>query len=292
MSFMTRRRLTGTSVLIAAALMLPGCVVAEPETLEEPVAEGELPAIIVQSGNIRIGTSPNFPPMEYKDEETFATIGLDIDIMHALADHWGVELVLVEQPFAQLLNSVATGRVDLVMSGISDTVDRQQTVSFVDYFSSAGRFYTTSDKADRYATDEDLCGAKVAASMATDYYAQIGALSDELCVANGLPPIERLGTDSGAAARLQIEQGRTDLAVQGAENLAFFEIETPGVYTAVGSPLPAQPLGIVVDKENTALADAVLAAVEALRADGTWAEILKRWKLEDADMEPTINGVE
>jgi len=49
-----------------------------------------------------------------------------------------------------------------------------------------------------------------------------------------------LPTDSGAAARLQIEQGRADLAAQGAENLIYINTKEQGKYQAVLDPLPAK----------------------------------------------------
>ena len=284
-------RLAAALLVASASLALTGCVVSQkPSTDASAGASGGLPPAIAQTGTIRIGTSPDFPPMEYKDDKTAENTGVDIDLMNALANQWGVKLEIVEAPFDQLLNSVATGRVDIVMSGISDTVERQQTVTFVDYFMSQGRLYTTGANASKFTSPESLCGATVAVSSKTDYYEQIATLSKEVCENKGKAAIKRLGTDSGAAARLQIEQGRADLAVQGGENLAYLDKTNPGKYKAVLKPLPGTPFGAVVQKGNTQLADAVLKGFKDLKASGEYQKILAKWGVDYGDMPPVVNG--
>ena len=292
---MTRfNRRAGVAVAVAA-LALSGCVMSQPAPSAEPSggagSVAGLPPAIAQSGTIRIGSSPDFPPMEFKDpKNTSVTIGAYIDLMNALAAKLGVKVQLVESPFDQLLNSVATGRVDVVMSGISDTVERQKTATFVDYFNSQGRFYTTTAKAAPFTTPESICGKKVAVSSKTDYYDQIAVLSKDVCEGAGKPAIERLGTDSGAAARLQIDQDRADLAVQGGENLAYLDSQEPGKYKIVFDPLPGTPFGAVVAKDDMQLANALLQAFKDIQASGEYDQILAKWGLQDGKMEPVING--
>jgi polar amino acid transport system substrate-binding protein len=286
-----RRRRVAIALGIASATVLTACIPMQVDTDEAGAGTGGLPATIAKSGVLRVGMSPDFPPMEYKDDQTDQTVGMDVDLANAVAEELGVRVERVESPFDQLLNSVATGRVDVVMSGISDTTERQKTVSFVDYFMSQGRFYTVRPKAGGYTEQTSVCGKSVAVSSKTDYYDQIATLSETVCQSAGLPEIRRLGTDSGAAARLQIEQGRADLAVQGGENLAYLEKTEPGKYVRVLDPLPGTPFGAVVAKDDTALAEALKGAFEKLQADGEYDEILGHWGLDYGKMAPVINGV-
>jgi len=62
-----------------------------------------------------------------------------------------------------------------------------------------------------------------------------------------------LPTDSGAAARLQIEQGRADLARRVPENPHLINKQEQGKYQAVLDPLPASPFGIMIKKGGTQL---------------------------------------
>ncbi len=279
------------AALAVASLALSGCVMSQSAQNEAEASGDGLPAAIAQTKKLRIGTSPDFPPMEFKDPDTQETVGVDVDLMNALADQWGVELQIVESPFDQLLNSVATGRVDIVMSGISDTLERQETATFVDYFNSQGRFYTTGDRAAPYTSPTSICGHTVAVSSKTDYYEQIEKLSKEVCEGAGQPAIKRLGVDSGAAARLQIEQGRADLAVQGGENLAYLDTQDPGKYKTVLDPLPGTPFGAVIKKDDTQLANAVQKGFADLQASGEYDKILAKWGLDYGKRTPEINSV-
>jgi polar amino acid transport system substrate-binding protein len=270
-------------------MLLTGCAGAA--TTDTGKSDSDLPAAVAASGKLRVGISPAFPPMEYRDEKTNQIVGVDVDIANALAQELGVELEVVEQPFDQLINSVATGRVDIVISGISDTVERQKTVDFVDYFASHGRFYTLQERASEFTKPEDLCGKKVAVSKKTDYYLQVQDYDARHCSGNGLPKVELLPTDSGSAARLQLEQRRADVAVQGAENLAFFEKSDPTKFEPVLDQLASKPFGVVIKKGDKQMADAVHKGLTALVEKGTYKSILDKWGVSHGAMTPTVNGV-
>ncbi|WP_395405867.1 ABC transporter substrate-binding protein (plasmid) [Arthrobacter sp. UC242_113] len=249
-----------------------------------------LPQTIKDAGKIRVGTSPNFPPMEFRDSEN-KLAGVDIELQEKLGEVLGVEIEVVESPFDQLINSVQTGRVDLVMSGISDTLERQKTADFVDYFNSQGSLYTSGARAAEFKQETDICGKKLAVSGKTDYFEQVKALSQTACVDKGLPAVDILPTDSGAAARLQIDQGRVDLAAQGRENLAYFEQTEPGKYAGVLEPLAAKPFGILVMKGEEELANAVKDALNTVIESGDYQKILDKWGVGYGAMTPVINGV-
>lgn len=289
---MSRFPLRAGVAVAAAALLFSGCVASQAAPSAAPSNANGLPPAIAQSGKLKVGTSPAYAPMTFKDpKNTTETVGADIDLVNAVAKQLGLTVELAETPFDQLINSVATSRVDVVMSGISDTVERQKSATFVDYLNSQGRFYSTANNAAQYTSQESICGKKVAVSAKTDYYDQVAAVSKEACESKGKPAVERLGTDSGAAARLQIEQGRADLAVQGGEGIAYIDkFQDPGKYKVVLDALPGTPFGAIVKKDDTQLANALLKAFEDIQASGEYDTILKKWGLEEYKLKPVING--
>jgi polar amino acid transport system substrate-binding protein len=274
---------------VAAMLGLAGCVSGTTDSASADGSATGLPSVITASGSLRIGVSPDFPPMEYKAPDTQRTIGLDVELQDALGEVLGIRIERVESPFDQLINSSRTGRVDLVMSGLSDTRVRQETSDFVDYFMSRGRIYTLATKAGAFTKATDICGKTIAVSAKTDYYNQVKDLADRTCT-TGLPSVNILPTDSGAAARLQIEQGRADLAAQGVENLIYINQKEQGKYQAVLDPLPASPFGIMVKKGGTQLTNAVLAAMRQLVASGRYQQILDKYGVGYGATKPVVNG--
>lgn len=293
---MQRIRLSSAVAVSAASLLLlSGCAVAAPTPAASDDTSSDsaiaLPSDIKKSGKIRVGVAPDFPPLEYLDPDTNKLTGMDIDLQKKIGETLGVEIEVVESPFDQLINSLKTGRVDIVMSGISDTVERQETMDFVDYYNSAGRLFTQAKRAGEFKNDSDICGKTLTVSGKTDYYEQVKQLSKEVCVSAGKAAINILPTDGSAAAQLQVEQGRADLAVMGAENFAYNEKTNPGKFAAVYEPLKAKPFGVAIKKGSTELADAVLAALQAMVADGSYQKILEDYNLGGGAMTPAINGV-
>lgn len=256
----------------------------------DDTSKSGLPAAVAQSGTLRVGMSPDFPPMEYRDEKAKKLTGVDVELANALAKQLGVKAEFVEQSFDQLLNSVQTGRVDIVMSGLSDTVERQKTVDFIDYFGSEGRFYSLQGDAAKYTEPTDACGKTLAVSKKTDYYQQAQDFDKKYCSGAGKPEIRLLPTDSGSAARLQLEQGRVDIALQGAENLAYFEKKDPSKFETILDPLESKPFGIVMKKDDSKMSGAILKAMNALVKDGTYERILTKSGMEYAVITPALNG--
>ncbi len=272
----------------AAVFLLAGCGSSATPTEE---SAGGNAINTVKSGVLTVGLSPDFPPMEYRDPSTNELTGADIDIVNEIAKRLELEVEFTEQKFDQLVNSVKTERVDITFSGMSDTVERQKTVDFVDYFQSKGRFYTLGADKDKYTKATDACGKPIAVSKATDYYPKLKEFSAETCTAAGLPEVEIIPADSGAAARLQLDQGRAVLAVQGAENLTYFATQEPGKYEIVLPELTNTPFGAAFKKGNTEFGEKVLEAFKSMNDDGTTETILEKYNLGYGLMEPVINGV-
>ncbi|MGO1948304.1 MAG: ABC transporter substrate-binding protein [Mycobacteriaceae bacterium] len=278
-----RKPLAVLATCTVTALSLAGCVI-QPDYGTE---DGEVRTI--EDDVLTVGLSPDFPPLEYL--ENGELIGSDVDLITEAADRMDLRVEFEHSKFDQLINSVRTDRVDIVISGMSDTVERQKTLEFVDYYTTQARFYTTPDQSGQFTTPEDVCGNSVAVSTKTDYYPELQTFNTDVCTDNGNPALKIVGTDSGAAARLQLDQGRAQLAVQGGENLAYFEQEEPGKYQIVLDQLMDQPFAAAVNKGNMALAEAVRDAFQEMYDDGTTEAILDEWDLTDGLREPVVNEV-
>ena len=280
---MKKNVLKGGIAVLGLALALTGCGSAAKS------ADGQLSTI--KDGVLTVGLSPDFPPMEYLDETTNKLVGVDVDIVTEIGKRLDLKVDYTHQKFDQLINSVRTDRVDIVFSGMSDTVERQKTVDFIDYFKSVGRFYVLGANKAKYTQDTDVCGQSVAVSSKTDYYPALQRFSKEKCEGAGKPAVNIVPTDSGAAARLQLDQGRAQVAIQGAENLVYFEKKNPGKYAMVLGNVNELPFGAATKKGNTALQDKVVKAFQDMKADGTLKKILDSHNVGYGLTDPVLNGV-
>ena len=239
----------------------------------------ELPASIKAKGEIVVAIMPNYPPMDFKDPATNTLTGLDYDLGNALAERLGVKIKWQETGFEQMINALTTDRVDMVMSGMTDTAERQASVTFVDYFTSGPQFYTLQKNKD-FNEIIDLCGKKVGTSRRTTFPAEIAEWSKANCEAAGKPAINVIGTEGSADARAQLRQSRIDAAMQGSETLPYLKTQEKDMYKTVGLPISKQFTGLGVSKKKPELSEAVKVAMQSMVDDGTYQTILKKWDLE------------
>ncbi|WP_051897653.1 ABC transporter substrate-binding protein [Sciscionella sediminilitoris] len=253
----------------------------------DPELRGLLPEDIRGRGELVLGLNPIFAPMEFRPPGSEEIHGFDLDFARALAKTFGVRLRISVSPFDQLINSLSTNRVDVVISGLSDSVTREKTLDMVDYFQSGAQVFTTARKAGTIADLHQLCGHSIGLSKVTDNFETIKNYSATEC---GERPIEIVGVDSSASARLQLQQGRVEASVQEPETLAYVMAQAPGTFVRLGKPLNPAPYAMAIAKQKKRLTAAVLAAARKLFADGTYRKLLKTWNLQGSALpRPELN---
>lgn len=251
----------------------------------------ELPERIASKKAIVVANVPNYPPLEFKDPKTNTLTGLDIDLGNALAKKLGVDIKWEEISFEQMVSALTTGRADMILSGMSDLPGRRDTLDFVDYLESGAQFYTTLDRKDEYKVPTDLCGKIVGASRRTSFPKEMETWSKKACEDAGKPALKIVGTEGSADARTQLRQKRLDAAVQGSETLPYLLNLEPNTYQIVGEPFTSVHQGMGFAKKDTQLRDAVAKAFGEMIADGTYADVLKKWDLSAAKVDKLmING--
>jgi polar amino acid transport system substrate-binding protein len=251
-----------------------------------------VPDRIKAAGKIVIATQPNYAPITYKDPAVNKLTGFDIELGDAIATELGLKAEWQETAFAQMLPSLQTGRVDMVMAGMADLPSRREAADFVNYMQSGAQFYTVTAFRDSIKSPEDLCGKSVGASRVTNWPRQIGEWSEANCVAKGRPAVTVVGTEGSVDARNQIKTQRIQGAVQGSETMAYFQGLEPNTYIPLGAPFTQSLVGIPFTKtpEGNQLRNAVKGAIERLMAKGTYKALIDKYGLKDNGLNAvTIN---
>jgi ABC-type amino acid transport substrate-binding protein len=94
-------------------------------------------AITALASELRIGISPDYPPLAFKNEGRI--VGIEADNARALGELIGQTMTLVEMPFAKLLPALAAGEIDVIMSGYSVTEERAKVVTYTDAYMKMGQ---------------------------------------------------------------------------------------------------------------------------------------------------------
>ncbi|WP_215786289.1 ABC transporter substrate-binding protein [Pantoea dispersa] len=251
-------------------------------------AEIAVPASIKEKG-LTVAIMPNYPPMDFKDPATNQLSGVDYELGQAIGEKLGVKVNWQEIAFEQMVNAVVTKRVDLVMSGMTDTKERQKVVNFIDYFKTGPQFYTLAARSDINSAT-DLCGKKVGTSRRTTFPQEIATWSKAHCEAAGKPAIIVVGAEGTADARTQLRQRRLDGAVQGSETLPYIMNLEKGTFKPLDKAFSFQYTGMALGKNAGELTTAIQAAINAMIADGSYQKILSKWGLSDNGIaEATVN---
>ena len=264
--------------LLAAALAL----------LALPAVAATLPEAVTKRGSIVAAVVPNYPPLEFRDPATGELSGFDIELGNALAAKLGTKITWQETSFDQMLSSLATGRVDMVLSGMTDTAGRQAASTFVDYMKTGPQFFVRAARKGEFPTMESLCGKTVGASRRTNTPAEINAWSEANCTKAGRDAVRVVGTEGSADARTQLKQNRVDAAAQGSETLPYIMAQEPNAFAPVGSTFKVGYNGIATRKDDKVLQDALSAALTELIADGSYAALLKKYIMADQAIEKVM----
>ena len=79
-----------------------------------------------------MATNAEFPPYEYREGDKIT--GLDVDMMLAVCDILGMELVIEDMQFDSIIASVISGKADVGVAGLTVTEDRLKSVDFSDTY--------------------------------------------------------------------------------------------------------------------------------------------------------------
>lgn len=282
------------SLAVTVALALSGCAGSAPVASEDgPVAAdidqaaaAALPDRYKEAGVINVASDIPFPPMEMFDENQNLT-GFDYDLAQAIGAKLGVRMELKTQAFDSIIPSLQSGKHDIIMSGMNDTPERQVTLDFVDYLHAGFSILVLAGNPEGITGVLDLCGQNVAVQKAT-VQAEILHGYDAQCTEAGSSPMKiqelPLETDvqtavrSGKAIADVVDSAVAAYAAQTAGDGTMFEVvrdaDNPAGYNPVYT-------GIGVLKKDAELSNALLIALEAVVADGTYDEILKKYAMSD-----------
>ncbi len=83
---------------------------------------------VTRTGTLTMATNAEFPPYELKESGNI--VGIDVDMMRAVCDKIGMELVIEDMAFDSIITAVTSGKADVGVAGMSVTEDRVKNVNF------------------------------------------------------------------------------------------------------------------------------------------------------------------
>jgi len=223
-----------------------------------------------------IGVDDTFAPMGFRDENN-ELVGFDIDLANAVGEYLGIEIEFqtIDWPMKEM--ELNQGNIDLIWNGYTITDARKEKVDFTNpYLNNNQVVAVMADSG--ITTLADLEGKVVAAQ--TD--------SSALVAIDSMPEIrdsfaDLVTQDTNDMCILELEGGRSDAVVADSVllNYVISHKDDPSQFKILEEDFGTEEFAVGVRKEDTALLNALNEALDALKADGTTAEISIKWFGED-----------
>ena len=216
---------------------------------------------------ITVGVDTAFVPFEFKQSDKY--VGFDIDLWDAIAKKMNISYELRPMDFSGLIPGLQSRNLDVAMAGITITDARKQVVDFSDGYYNADLLIAVKKGDNSITRFSDLAGKKVGLKQGT----AAATFMKSKYKANY---IEFPNIDN---AYLDLQAGNLDAVVHDSPNVLYY-VKTAGggkvKSTGETDSILPQQYGFAMQK-NSSLTPKINAALEALRADGTYGKIYVKW---------------
>ncbi|HEY0290362.1 MAG TPA: ABC transporter substrate-binding protein [Pseudomonas sp.] len=223
---------------------------------------------------IKVASTPTGSPFTFLDTKTNTIEGVMVDIVKAVSEKAGFDVQIEPMPFASLIGSLTSKRVDLISAAMFITPAREKVVDFSSPIYSYGEgVVAPNSDTTAYTSFAEMKGKRVGA--------QVGTAFVEPLQKSGLFSEVKLYETTADLMR-DVNAGRIDVGVLDYPIAAYAITQGhfPNLHmvTSYKATMPNN-IGIASRKGDTEMMGKVNSALAALKADGTIDAILKKWGL-------------
>ncbi|WP_372774443.1 glutamine ABC transporter substrate-binding protein GlnH [Pantoea sp. WEP] len=223
--------------------------------------------ITAAQDKLTVGVDTAFVPFEFKQGDKY--VGFDIDLWDAIAKKMHVSYELHPMDFGGLIPGLQSRNLDVAMAGITITDARKQVVDFSNGYYDADLLMAVKSDDNSIKKFSDLTGKKVGLKQGT----AAASFMKSKYKANY---VEFPNIDN---AYLDLQAGNLDAVVHDSPNVLYY-VKTAGDGKVKASgendTILPQQYGFAMQK-NSSLTPKINAALQALRADGTYSKIYVKW---------------
>ncbi len=273
------------AVLAAASIALVGCGSnsldngqkkgGDVKTSVDKEAAALVPQAIKDKGTLTIGTDASYAPSEFLAGDGKTIEGFDIDLFTAVAKKLGLKVDFQNAKFDSIITGVQGKKYDLGVSSFTVNAERMKQVNMVSYFN-AGTQWASAPGNPKKVDPDKPCGATVAVQKATVQQEEDLPPKQKACQKEG-KPLKVLVYEAQDQATAAVASGKADAMLADSPVVAYAVKQSAGKLEALGDIYDSAPYGYVVPKADTELADAIVAALKSLDADGSYKKVLTNW---------------
>jgi polar amino acid transport system substrate-binding protein len=275
------RRGRQVAALALGLALLAGCASAGESPTKQTGSLNEqlrdrLPASIRSAGVITVGTDASYAPASFFAPNGRDITGFEPDLAAAMGRVLGIRFKFVNVEFTHLLPELRQHQIDLAISAMTDTSDREQAADFVDYFSAGTSIVVQRGNPAGIGSMQDLCGHVVAVEEGT---VQVDLIhrSQQHCAGQ---PITMRQYPTNSDALLQLRTGRAVAVLNDYPPAAYLanDAKTKANYQlASDTQYEPGPYGMAVSKDQATLRDLIRDTLTETMRSGAYAQALSKW---------------
>ena len=270
---MTKRAILRRTILAAACALAGLFQFGAAQAAEAPKT--------LAGGELKVGMEISYPPFEYYDNEVVK--GFDPEVSAALAKRLGLTASFSDITFPNLILGLDASRFDTIISGMYILPERLEKADAIPYAKTGASIMVRSDAEKKPATPEELCGLTVGLQQGTSWIPALEKVSNGYCKEQGAGAItiNQYPTTAETSQALLAGHIQAHLEIDAA-SLLIVDKAKGRIAISSKSAIYPQVLGIYVKKGNAQLLDALKTALDDFKASGEYAELLKKYNLEEA----------
>ena len=245
------------------------------------------PTGLVEEGKLTDCVDIEYPPMEFFPPDVTdpnQAIGFDVDAARAVADRFGLELDVRNTGFDALIPDLATGRCDIVWSGLYVTDTRLKQADAVPYMATGQVVMVPVGNPKGIGQESDLCG-KTISIQGGGLVQERAEAASAACESAGSDPIDIQAYKQVSDEFAAIVNGRVDAVWETDTGVLNFQFNHPNEYDVAYKMPVDDNYGVYFTKGKTDLGEGIQAAIDALNADGTLDALATQYNIDTALLE-------
>jgi cystine transport system substrate-binding protein len=265
---MSRRLIAVTALVLTAAALTACSGSSAPESTSGSDNSASSDFGLVTDGTLTVATEGTYRPFSFHDDGGSGELtGFDVEIIQAVADKLDLEVKFEETQWDAIFAGLDAGRFDVIANQVTINDEREAAYLFSAPYTVSPGVIVVPDDDDSITSFADLDGKTTAQSLTSNW--------NDLAVESGA---KVQGVEGWAQAVTLLRQGRVDATIN--DKLTFLDYEKTDGPTGLKIAAETEDAGkqaFVFTKDKQSLVDAVDGALDELRADGTLAEISKKY---------------
>lgn len=238
---------------------------AEPDSDDQAAAaDGEVSEALAD-GVLTVGTNAEFPPFEYVDDNGDAD-GFDIALIKAVGEKLGVSVEVENMEFDSLVSSIGN-KIDVAIAGMTVTDERKESVDFSNSYYDALQ-YVIVPEGSEISSFDDLAGKAIGVQLGT---------TGDFIASDDVEGASVSQYNKAVDAVNDLINGRVDCVIIDKNPALVFEAQFSGQVKALDGAqfnFEVENYAIALPKGDAALADQINAALEEIKADGTFDQLV------------------